>query len=64
MLSDTELAVRIALEQLPPAERTLLLLHDVYGYTAEELARQYGCRADCLRQRLRRARQRLRRLLK
>jgi DNA-directed RNA polymerase specialized sigma24 family protein len=38
-------------------------LHDVEGYTAEEMTERFGCNAACLRQRLHRARKRLRELL-
>jgi len=55
--------VRWALEQLTPDARALVWLHDVEGYTAEELTERFGCSADCLRQRLQRARRRLRELL-
>jgi len=44
-------AVRWALEQLPPDARALVWLHDVEGYTAEELTERFGCSAACLRQR-------------
>ena len=56
-------AVRWALEQLPPDARALVWLHDVEGYTAEELTERFGCNAACLRQWLHRARKRLRELL-
>jgi RNA polymerase sigma-70 factor (ECF subfamily) len=56
-------AVRWALEQLPPDARALVWLHDVEGYTAEEMTERFGCNAACLRQRLHRARKRLRELL-
>jgi len=56
-------AVRWALEQLPPGARALVWLHDVEGYTTEELTVQFGCSAECLRQQLHRARKRLRELL-
>jgi len=56
-------AVRWALEQLPPDACALVWLHDVEGYTVEELTARLGCSAECLRQRLHRARKRLRELL-
>ena len=56
-------AVRWALEQLPPDACALVWLHDVEGYAAEELTERFGCNAACLRQRLHRARKRLRELL-
>lgn len=49
--------------QLPPDARALVWLHDVEGYTAEELTERFGCNAACLRQWLHRARKRLRELL-
>ena len=60
---ELQAAVRWALEQLPPDARALVWLHDVEGYTAEELTERFGCNAACLRQRLHRARKRLRELL-
>jgi RNA polymerase sigma-70 factor (ECF subfamily) len=60
---EQQAVVRWALEQLPPDARALVWLHDVEGYTAEELTERFGCNAACLRQRLHRARKRLRELL-
>jgi RNA polymerase sigma factor (sigma-70 family) len=60
---EQQAVVRWALEQLPPDARALVWLHDVEGYTAEELTARFGCSADCLRQRLHCARKRLRELL-
>ncbi|MFN7016270.1 MAG: RNA polymerase sigma factor, partial [Fimbriimonadales bacterium] len=57
------LQVRSALEQLIEADRELLLLHYEEGYTLEELSARFACSPECLRQRLHRARQRLKRLL-
>jgi len=62
--SELRAAVRWALEQLTPDARALVWLHDVEGYTAEELTERFGCNAACLRQRLHRARKRLRELLR
>lgn len=58
------LQVRSALEQLSEADRELLLLHYEEGYTLAELATHWNCSHECLRQRLHRARERLKRLLK
>ncbi len=60
---EQQAVVRWALGQLPPDARALVWLHDVEGYTAEELTERFGCSAACLRQRLHRARKRLRELL-
>jgi len=60
---ELQAAVRWALEQLTPDARALVWLHDVEGYTAEELTERFGCNAACLRQRLHRACRRLRELL-
>ncbi len=60
---EQQAVVRWALEQLPPDARALVWLHDVEGYTAEELTARFCCSAECLRQRLHRARKRLRELL-
>ena len=57
------LQVRRVLEQLSEADRELLLLHYEEGYTLEELAARFARSPECLRQRLHRARQRLKRLL-
>jgi len=57
------LALREALARLSPADRELLWRCDGEGYSVKDLAREWGVREDCLRQRLRRARQRLRQLL-
>nr|BAL52813.1 hypothetical protein HGMM_F03C06C18 [uncultured prokaryote] len=57
------LALLEALERLSPADRELLWKHDGEGYSLGELAQQLGVREDCLRQRLHRARKRLRKLL-
>ena len=56
-------SVRYALEQLDEADRELIRLHYVGGYKLTELAPHFGCSSECLRQRLRRARERLKRLL-
>ena len=57
------LQLRSALEQLSDADRELLLLHYGEGYTLTELAPHFDCSPECLRQRLSRARERLKRLL-
>lgn len=47
------------LAELPPADRDLLLGHYVEGFKVRELARRLELSADCVKQRLHRARQRL-----
>jgi RNA polymerase sigma-70 factor (ECF subfamily) len=46
------------LEQLPPAYRRVLLLHDWHGLTSVEIARQLGCTPGAVKIRLHRARTR------
>jgi RNA polymerase sigma-70 factor (ECF subfamily) len=50
----------LVLERLGPAERTALLLHDVFDYDYQELARILCKSEQCCRQVLHRARERLR----
>ncbi|GIV05555.1 MAG: hypothetical protein KatS3mg016_1130 [Fimbriimonadales bacterium] len=57
------LALREALERLSPADRELLWRCDGEGCSVKDLVQEWGVREDCLRQRLRRARHRLRQLL-
>lgn len=57
-----ELRARIlaALEQLNPEQRAVVVMHDVEGYTLEELEPILGAPLGTLKSRLHRARQRLR----
>jgi hypothetical protein len=41
---EQQAVVRWALGQLPPDARALVWLHDVEGYTAEELTERFGCK--------------------
>jgi RNA polymerase sigma-70 factor (ECF subfamily) len=52
-------ALAILLERLPPKERAVLLLRDVFDCDYEEIASVISKRADACRQLLRRARQHL-----
>ncbi len=52
-----------ALDRLPPGARTVFVLHDVEGYTHEEIADQLGITAGGSKSQLFKARARLRRLL-
>ncbi len=52
-----------ALGQLPPGARTVFVLHDVEGYTHEEIATELGITAGGSKSQLFKARARLRRLL-
>jgi RNA polymerase sigma-70 factor (ECF subfamily) len=53
---DVSLAMLIVLESLSPAERSAFLLHDVFGYTFEEVARIVGRSAGAARKLAARAR--------
>lgn len=59
----TRLDVERALTTLPPRCRAVFLLHDVEGFTHEEIAAQLGCTAGTSKTQLFRARRALRRLL-
>ena len=52
-----------ALSQLPDHQRVVVVLHDVEGYTHEEIARQLGIATGTAKSTLSRARSALRRLL-
>ena len=52
-----------AIAQLPPGVRRAFVLHDVEGYSHEEIARMTGLAAGTLRAQLHRARQLLMRML-
>jgi RNA polymerase sigma-70 factor (ECF subfamily) len=48
--------VRAAIEELPPGQREVLVLRDVEGLTAPEVAQVLGIRVDAVKSRLHRAR--------
>jgi RNA polymerase sigma-70 factor (ECF subfamily) len=52
-----------AVQQLSPGARTVFLLHDVEGYTHEEIARELGITTGGSKSQLFKARAKLRRLL-
>jgi RNA polymerase sigma-70 factor (ECF subfamily) len=52
-----------AVQQLSPGARTVFVLHDVEGYTHEEIAEELGITAGGSKSQLFKARARLRRLL-
>jgi RNA polymerase sigma-70 factor, ECF subfamily len=52
-----------AVRQLSPGARTVFLLHDVEGYTHEEIARELGITTGGSKSQLFKARAKLRRLL-
>ncbi|HEX5581959.1 MAG TPA: RNA polymerase sigma factor [Gemmatimonadaceae bacterium] len=56
-------SIEEALTQLPPGARTVFVLHDVEGYTHEEIATELGITAGGSKSQLFKARARLRRLL-
>ncbi|MBD0373006.1 MAG: RNA polymerase sigma factor, partial [Pyrinomonadaceae bacterium] len=52
-----------AIRQLPPCKRSILLLHDVEGYSHEEIAEMLGCTSGTSKSQLHKARMKLRSLL-
>lgn len=58
--TDTALAVRAALAELPAAQRRVVVLRHVLGWQATQIAELDGMRPDAVRQQLRRARGALR----
>ncbi len=57
------LNIKRAIRKLPPGYKKLFLLHDVFGYEHNEIARLLGCSTGCSKSQLHKARKRLRRLL-
>ncbi len=56
--------IRGALEKLPPKQKATIVLHDVEGYSKEEIASIFGCPQATVRSNLHIARAKLRKLLK
>ncbi|MBD0373624.1 MAG: RNA polymerase sigma factor [Pyrinomonadaceae bacterium] len=52
-----------AIRQLPTSKRSILLLHDVEGYSHEEIAEMLGCTSGTSKSQLHKARMKLRSLL-
>jgi RNA polymerase sigma-70 factor (ECF subfamily) len=57
------LNIKLAIRKLPAGYKKLFLLHDVFGYEHNEIARLLGCSTGCSKSQLHKARKRLRRLL-
>jgi RNA polymerase sigma-70 factor (ECF subfamily) len=57
------LNIKRAIRQFPAGYKKLFLLHDVFGYEHNEIARILGCSTGCSKSQLHKARKRLRRLL-
>ena len=57
------LNIKRAIRKLPAGYKKLFLLHDVFGYQHNEIARLLGCSTGCSKSQLHKARKRLRRLL-
>jgi RNA polymerase sigma-70 factor (ECF subfamily) len=53
----------IALEQLPPAQRVAVVLKDVYGFSAAEIAQKLGTSEGAVKLRLHRGRRNLKNLI-
>lgn len=62
--SDNALWVRQALAQLPAEERFVLRLHEVEGYTYEEIGRIIGLRKSAVDVRVKRAREHFRQIIR
>jgi RNA polymerase sigma-70 factor (ECF subfamily) len=58
------LALEAALSLLPPGYRWAFILHDIEGYSHDEVSRMLGCSAGTSKSQLHKARMKLRRLLK
>src|ERR1700722_8112879 len=56
------LNIKRAVRKLPAGYKKLFLLHDVFGYEHNEIARLLGCSTGCSKSQLHKARKRLRRL--
>lgn len=57
------LNLKRAIRKLPAGYKKLFLLHDIFGYEHNEIARFLGCSTGCSKSQLHKARKRLRRLL-
>ncbi len=64
MLDETHRALTAALERLPAAQRSLLLLRDVDAFPIASIAEMLDVRVPTVRVRLHRARRALRRVLR
>src|SRR4051812_37558129 len=58
------LALEAALSLLPPGYRWAFILHDIEGYSHDEVSRMLGCSAGTSKSQLHKARMKLRHLLK
>lgn len=65
LLEDSEMGscLREFVGRLPPAQRTVIVLHDLEGLTNPEIAQVLGCRLETVKIRVHRARRALRALL-
>lgn len=61
---DSQMDLASALDKLPPGSRTVLVLHDIQGYSHDEIAQMTGIAAGTARAQLWRARRALSRLLR
>jgi RNA polymerase sigma-70 factor (ECF subfamily) len=53
----------LALDQLPPGYRRVLVLHDIEGWTHEEIAETLNCSSGTSKSQLHKARRRMRQLI-
>ncbi len=59
----TRRVLTLAMDQLPPGYRKVLVLHDVEGWTHEEIAKSLNCSAGTSKSQLHKARARMRSLI-
>ena len=64
VIDEMNVCIRDVIDSLPPDYRTALVLHDLQGLTAEEIARISECSLATAKIRIHRARKRLRAALK
>jgi len=57
-------AIREAIDELPPKQKLALVLHDVEGFTKQEIAQSLGCPQATVRSNLHIARSKLKKILK
>lgn len=57
------IAIQDALERIPPSQRLAVEMHDMAGWTVEEMSQNARVSLTCMKARLRRGRQKVRALL-
>jgi RNA polymerase sigma-70 factor (ECF subfamily) len=57
------IALRLAINELPPGSKAMFILHDIQGYDHDEIAKMFGCSVGNSKSQVHKARMRLRELL-